>query len=109
MNCSFSITVKLDSKDTVTLCNELTSISDWFALGLNLGLQHHQLETIRRNFSVEGIDACRRECLALWLRCTTSASWKDVVRALRHMRENAEAERIELKYIVASKLCEYVP
>ena len=46
--------------------------------------------------------------MILWLQRTPKASWRDVVGALRQMRENTEAERIELQYIVrpahASKL-----
>ena len=105
-----STAVKLDKPDIATLCNELTSISSWFTLGLNLGLQHHQLQEIRSNyFQVEGLGACRRESLALWLKRTPSASWRHVVGALRRMGENTEAERIELKFIIggpahASKL-----
>jgi len=39
------------------------------------------------------------ETLSLWLRYTSSASWKDVVIALQRMGENALAERIRDKYI----------
>ena len=94
--------------DIATLCNELTGISDWFTLGLNLGVPHHKLEEVRSNYSVEGLSACRRETLVLWLQRTPNASWRDVVAALRRMGENIVAERIELLYIVgpvhASKL-----
>ena len=84
-----------------TLCNELTSISDWFTLGLNLGVQYHQLQEIRSNyFQVEGVGACRRESLVLWLQRTPNALWRDVVGALRRMGEKTVAERIELQYIV---------
>ena len=95
--------------DIATLCNELTGISDWFTLGLNLGVPHHQLEEVRRNYySVEGLGACRRETLVLWLQRTPNASWGDMVGALQQIGENIVAERIEQKYIVgpvpASKL-----
>ena len=104
-----STAVKLEGSDIATLCDELTGISDWFTLGLNLGVPHHQLEEVRRNYySVEGLGACRRETLVLWLQRTPNASWRDVVAALRRMGENIVAERIELLYIVgpvhASKL-----
>ena len=103
-----STAVKLEGSDIATLCDELTGISDWFTLGLNLGVPHHQLKEVRSNYSVEGLGACRRETFSLWLQHTPSASWRDVVGALRQMRENIEAERIEQKYIVgpvpASKL-----
>ena len=56
----------------------------------------------------EGCDRWKWETFSLWLQCTPSASWRDVVGALRRMGEDTEAERIELKYIVgpahASKL-----
>ena len=97
-----SIAVKLEGSDIPTLCNELSSISNWFTLGLNLGVPHHLLEEVRSIYSVEGLGACRRETLVLWLQRVPSASWRDVVEALRRMGENANAKMIELKYIVGS-------
>ena len=98
-----STAVKLDESDIAPLCNELSDIFDWFALGLNLGVPYHKLEEVRRNYSVEGHGALRRETLILWLRRTFNASWRDVVGALQRMGENTVAGRIEQKYIVASK------
>ena len=91
--------MKLEESDIATLCNELTSISDWFILGLNLGVPYHLLKEVRSNYSVEGLGACKRKTLVLWLRHTPSASWGDVVGALQQMGENSVAERIQLKYI----------
>ena len=99
-----STAVKLEESDIATLCNELTSISEWFALGLNLGVPYCLLKEVRSNYSVEGWGACRRETLVLWLQRAPNASWRDVVGALRQMGENAVAQRIEQKYILASKL-----
>ena len=96
--------MKLEESDIATLCNELTGISDWFMLGLNLGVPYRLLKEIRSNYSVEGCCACRRETLVLWLQRVPNASWGDVVQALRQMGENAMAERIEQKYVLASKL-----
>ena len=62
-----STAVKLEGSDIATLCDELISISDWFTLGLNLGVPHHQLEEVRSNYSVEGLGACRQQTLVLWL------------------------------------------
>ena len=91
--------MKLKGSDIATLCNELTSISDWFTLGLNLGVPYHLLKEVRSNYSVEGLGALKQETLVQWLRCTPSASWRDVVGALQQMGENSVAERIQLKYI----------
>ena len=95
----------LGRPDTATLCNELVSVSDWHTLGLYLGVQDYELDQIERSCSAEGCRRWKQETFSLWLKRTPSASWGDVVGALRRMRENTEAERIELKYIVhASKL-----
>ena len=94
--------------DTATLCNELVSISDWLKLGLYLGVQDYELDLIKRTHPAEGCGRLKHETFSLWLRHTPSASWRDVVAALRRMGENIVAERIELLYIVgpvhASKL-----
>ena len=90
-----STAVKPDAK---TLCNELVSVSDWRKLGLNLGVQDYELDQIERSRSAEGCDGWKRETFSLWLRRKSSASWQDVVQALRQMGENTEAKRIELKY-----------
>ena len=99
-----STAVKLKESDIATLCNELTSISDWVTLGVNLGVPYHLLKEIRSNYAIEGLGACRLEMLVLWLRRKSNASWQDVAGALRQMGENTVAERIEQKYILASKL-----
>jgi len=94
--------------DTATLCNEVASVSDWRMLGLYLGVKDYELDQIERSHPTEGCGRWKQETFSLWLRCTPNASWRDVVGALRRMRENIEAERIELKYPVgpahASKL-----
>ena len=90
-----SIAVKPDLK---TLCNELVSISNWRKLGLNLGVQDYELAKIQTSHPNERCDEWKREVFSQWLRCTPSASWRDVVQALRQMGENTEAKRIELKY-----------
>ena len=91
-----------------TLCRELVSVSGWRSLGLYLGVQDYELDRIERSHPIEGYDGWKRETFSLWLRRTPSASWIDVVGALRRIGENTTAEKIELKYIVgpahASKL-----
>ena len=98
-----STAAKLEESDIAILCNELTSISDWVTLGVNLGVPHHLLKEIRSNYAIEGLGACRREMLVLWLQCAPNASWRDLTGALRQMGVNAVAKRIEQKYILASK------
>ena len=71
-------------------------------LGLYLGVQDYELAKIERTYIAEGCGRWKREIFSLWLQHTPSASWRDVVGALRRMGEKTEAERIELKYIVGS-------
>ena len=79
------------------LSSELASVIDWFSLGLNLGLQKHELTKIERDY--QGNDRRRVEMLDLWLHRTPNATWEDVVRALQQMGENTVAEIIREKYI----------
>ena len=90
----------LGRPNAATLCSELISISDWRTLGLFLGVQDYELDKIERSHPTEGCDGWKRETFSLWLRRTPSASWRDVVGALRRMGENTVAERIEQKYII---------
>ena len=99
-----STAVKLEESDIATLSNELTSISEWVTLGVNLGVPYHLLKEIRTNYAIEGLGACRLEMLALWLQRAPNASWRGVARALQQMGENTAAKRVEQKYILASKL-----
>ena len=79
------------------LSSELASVIDWFSLGLNLGLQKHELTKIEHDY--QGNDRRRVEMLDLWLHRTPNATWEDVVRALQQMGENVVAENIREKYI----------
>ena len=73
-----------------------TVVSKWYQLGTRLGIPTWQLSIIG-----EKQDAEQRmmETLILWLRYAPTASWKDVVIALKEMEENTVAERIRSKYI----------
>ena len=79
------------------LSYELASVIDWFSLGLNLGLQKHELTKIERDY--QGNDRRRVEMLDIWLHRTPNATWEDVVRALQQMGENTVAENIREKCI----------
>ena len=82
--------------DVNTLCNELTSVSDWRKLGLYLGVEDYELDQIEKSHPTEGSDGWKQKTFSLWLKHTPGASWGDVVGALRRMGENTMAERIEL-------------
>ena len=71
---------------------------DWHQLGIQLGIPPHLLATIEANHQQN--ERRKTETLDLWLRRTPSASWGDVVGALRRMElirvaENIAASKIE--------------
>lgn len=85
--------------NSANLSFELTSVINWFSLGLNLNLEKHELDKIQLDHAHQGNDRQRLEMLDKWLRCTPCATWGDVVRALEQMGENSMAENIRHKYI----------
>ena len=89
----------VETLDTAVLCNELTSVRDWRSLGLNLGVRDYELDQIESSHPTGGCSRWMQETFSLWLRKTPSASWENVVRALRQMREDTLAVRIHWKYI----------
>lgn len=80
------------------LSNELIDVTaEWYQLGIKLGIQHHELKNIEKQYQ----DVYRQltETLVLWLQQTPNASWGNVVKALQDMRKNTLAERIRNTYI----------
>ena len=78
------------------LNSELASVEDWHSLGVNLGLQGHQLREIKKDY----VRNNRRmtETLDFWLRNAKSATWEDVAQALCLMHEHVVANWIRRKY-----------
>ena len=87
------------SSDTVEvniLCEELSTVSDWYQLGLKLGVPDYKLDEIQRYHSSS---QWKLETLKLWLQLKPNASWMNVVRALQRMEENTLAKWIRQKYM----------
>ena len=80
------------------LSSELVTVSaGWRALGLKLGVEEWQLKIVECDHST-----CQDKLVATldqWLRKKTDASWTDVARALKEMREFALAVRITDRYL----------
>ena len=88
---------RLSGLNLKNLSSELATVIEWLSLGLNLGLQQHELAKIERDY--QGNDRRRLQMLNLWLQRTPNATWEDVVDALQQMGENTVAENIREKYI----------
>ena len=85
------------------LSSELQEVTDWHRLGINLGLQVHELKVIERDF--QGNERRKEEMLDLWLRRNPDAGWRDVVSALQRMGENRVAERMRQNYVRGESEC----
>ena len=88
-----------DILNVKNLSSELTTITNWYQLGVYLNLQTHELNKIQQDHANQGNDRQRLEMLALWLQRTPNATWEDVVSALEQMGENRVAENVCQKYI----------
>lgn len=84
-----------DSLRTEVLSHELSTVTDWYQLGMKLGVPDHKLDEIQRNHPTDGVNQWRDEVLSVWLRLTPNASWKNVIRALQQMGKKALAEKIQ--------------
>ena len=61
------------------LVNELQEVTDWFALGVYLGLEMSTLASVRTDCM--GTNECRRSMLGIWMR-EQEATWSKVVHVL---------------------------
>ena len=91
-----------DTPKVGDLSSELKEVTDWYQLGMYLGLKAHELTQIERDH--QGNERRKQEMLDLWLRRKPDAGWRDVVSALQEMEENKLAESIRQNYIGKSKL-----
>jgi len=90
------------------LSNELRSVSNWYQLGIKLGLQPCQLRQIEKEHLAE-IERCKVEMLDLWQRNNPAATWRHIVTALKEMGELTTAERIQMNYVKgATSTCNYM-
>ena len=77
------------------LVNELQEVTDWFALGVYLGLEMSTLASVRTDCM--GVDESRRSMLGIWMR-EQEATWSKVVHALVEMKMYHLAVQIASKY-----------
>jgi len=81
------------------LFSALTDVSDWYQLGIILGILPAKLRKIEENY--RGNDRRKTETLDTWLQQTPNASWSNVVSALQQMGENTVAESVQQQYMGA--------
>ena len=85
--------------DLTSLLQDLNEVTDWFQLGLRLGIKHADLTIIERNHK-DDTERCKEEMLAHWLRNFSNASRRMLVSALREIGHRNLAEQLQQKYNV---------
>ena len=83
------------------LSNELASVENWHKLGVNLGLQGHQLRKLEQDYPRDS-DRRKSEMLDLWLMSAVDLTWETVAQALCLMQEHVVADGIRRKYCCSS-------
>ena len=80
------------------LVEAVTDVTDWHALGLKLNLTMSQLEDIRITYHVYGLGLLKARVFDAWLKSSPSASWSDLILALKSMNEHRVASDIAARY-----------
>ena len=76
----------------------LIKVTDWYELGLQLGVEDTKLEEIEMDNRGD-LKACRRNMFRAWLKVTPSPSYKQLAEALMAVGEVKEAQLLHKKYI----------
>ena len=64
--------------------NELGDVTDWYQLGVQLGISTADLNQIRMNYP-NNAQQCKTEVLDLWLRNSPECSWTKLAQAVEAM------------------------
>ena len=80
------------------ISNALVAVTDWYNLGVALGIQPHKLDTIRINHHGT-VNHCKFNLYDLWLRTDLDASWSKLARALSEAGETKAAATVREKYL----------
>ena len=97
---------ELTENDVRELTNDLQTVSEWYLLGIKLGVKPHNLEKIEGNHPGDS-ERCKADMLACWiLSCTTPCTWEAVAQALDKMEKHKVAEEIRKKHISSTTTIE---
>ena len=82
-----------------TLLEELTDISgsEWFSLGIKLGVKDSTLRDIEADHR-EDVQRRKTEMLRVWLQSGPTNPWKELATALERMGSKVLAQKILEKY-----------
>ena len=78
------------------------NVSSWHQLGLELNLTMSQLRDTEITHHIEGLTRMKAEMFNKWLTSSPSASWADLITALRAIGEATVASEIEASCSIKS-------
>ena len=73
--------------------------SEWFNIGIALGVPLTKLREIEASFPHGGVNRWMTEMLQYWLDTTPTACWEQVARALEQVDQLTLASSIKQKYL----------
>ena len=104
---AFLTDVPIESEHIVV--EELKSMTNWYTLGIHLGMKSSTLNRIEDHYSrPHGPARCLYQLIVKWWNLNPHATWRDVVAALRKSEEIRLANSIEDKYKLPSCQCKLV-
>ena len=80
-------------KNLVTACK---NVSDWYMLGIQLGLSPSQLDNIHMTYPVHGVERLMAKMFDVWLTSPLDASWMKLITALRNIDQHSLAKEITI-------------
>ena len=76
---------------------DLIKLVNWQGVGLQLGIEDYELQTIQLNYQKHGDQ--KRELFRVWLRTCPNPNYHDLNKALETVGERKVAEQIRDKYL----------
>ena len=73
----------------------VSDVSDWHALGVQLDLEMSQLKDIDVTYHKEGLKRIKAEMFSAWLNSSPSATWADLIEALKAIGEDKVASQMK--------------
>ena len=94
-NIVYVLSIDIDPPTVDLLLEATTDVAKWRILGLKLGLKACDLDCLHSTYHAEGVDTLKLKMFQEWLKRFPRASWDNVIKALKEMKENTVAEQIE--------------
>ena len=85
--------------DLRRLTADLRDLTEWFRLGIRLGIKHSDLKKIESNYEGD-VERCKTEMLDFWKKNDAKPSLKKLTKALEEMDYRNLANELRQKYNV---------